>query len=241
MTVKEHYDNHLGNFYSWYIGDFTKNKEDFKTFCIENKITTDISNQAIDLGAGNGIQSLALAELGFQVTAVDFNQQLLNELAFNTKEMKVTIVNDDISNLVQFSSLKPGLIVCCGDTLPHLNSIVEIENLLNNSLNILVSGGKLVLTFRDYSQELQDTQRFIPVKSDDKRVFTCFLEYFRDNIRVTDLLYEFDNNQWVQKVSSYYKLRLTQQFIVNHLIYCGFSIILNKIENRIIQIIAQKI
>ena len=26
MSVKEHYDNHLGNFYSWYTGDFTKNK-----------------------------------------------------------------------------------------------------------------------------------------------------------------------------------------------------------------------
>ena len=31
MSVKEHYDNHLGNFYSWMIGDFiSKQKLDIQ-------------------------------------------------------------------------------------------------------------------------------------------------------------------------------------------------------------------
>ena len=80
MTVKEHYDNHLADFYSWMIGDFEKGKDSFKDFCIKNEIKPNKTGNAIDLGAGNGIQSIALGEIGFNVKAVDFNEKLLSEL-----------------------------------------------------------------------------------------------------------------------------------------------------------------
>ncbi len=80
MTVKERYDNHLGNFYTWHAGNFELNKEKFKSFCIENQLLPKSSKNAIDLGAGNGIQTIALAELVFLVKAIDFNDQLLAEL-----------------------------------------------------------------------------------------------------------------------------------------------------------------
>jgi SAM-dependent methyltransferase len=240
MTVKEHYDNHLGNFYSWYVGEFSKNKEAFKFFCINNNIKPNSSKQAIDLGAGNGIQTVALAELGFHVTSIDFNQQLVDELTLNAKNLPVTIIKDDFRNLKQYKSIEPELIVCCGDTLTHLDSKEEIVNLLSDSFEILASGGKLILSFRDYSFELQDTQRFIPVCSDVQRVFTCFLEYFDDKVRVTDLLYEREEGRWMQKVSSYFKIRLTEQWVVDCLKNSGFTNTLNMQENRIIHIIAQK-
>jgi len=240
MTVKEHYDHHLGNFYSWYTGDFNNNKGAFKTFCIEKNIGPEGSKVAIDLGAGNGIQSLALAEIGFDVIAIDFNKQLIDELIASANDLPVRVINDDIRNISKYPELKPELIVCCGDTLPHLESIDEIIKLLTDSYSVLIQGGKLILTFRDYSSELADTQRFIPVKSDNTKIFTCFLEYFPDKIRVTDLLYEFEDNRWVQKVSSYYKTRVTKASVTDILIKCGYKIVLDKNENRIISIIAQK-
>lgn len=240
MTVKEHYDNHLGNFYSWYTGDFEKNKESFKSFCLQNKIIPEFSKYALDLGAGHGIQTVALAELGFELTSIDFNKHLTDELIVNSKGLPVKVVNGDFRNLSQYSYPKPGLIVCCGDTITHLETKEEITQVLVDSYDILAEKGKLLLTFRDYSAELKDTQRFIHVKSDNTRVFTCFLEYFEDKLRVTDLLYESENGQWVQKVSSYYKIRLSQQFVIESLRNYGFSILLNTVESRIIYVIAQK-
>jgi len=240
MTVKEHYDNHLGNFYSWYTGDFEKNKNTFKTFCIENKIVPGQFKNAIDLGAGNGIQSIALAEIGFNVTAIDFNRQLLNELEATAKGQPVRMINDDIRNIKKYSDLKPGLIVCCGDTIPHLESVTEIKKLISDSYKVLNPQGWIILTFRDYLTDLQDTQRFIPMKSDNNRVFTCFLEYFTDKIRVTDLLYELEDGKWVQKISSYFKTRIGKDQVIQILINCGFKITLDKTENRIIYIIACK-
>lgn len=240
MTVKEHYDNHLGNFYSWFTGDFEKNMESFKAFCIDNEIKPIHSEFAIDLGAGNGIQSIALAELGFKVKALDFNSQLLTELKSKIGNYPVEAINEDIRDVSKCSLPNPGLIVCCGDTLPHLDSFDEIQKLIKDCFLILKSKGKIILTFRDYSSELKDTNRFIPVKSDSTRILTCLLEYFKDKIRVTDLLYEYKNGKWVQKISSYYKTRVTKDLVAKYLTDEGFDIVTNKTENQIITIIGQK-
>jgi 2-polyprenyl-3-methyl-5-hydroxy-6-metoxy-1,4-benzoquinol methylase len=240
MTVKEHYDNHLGNFYTWYTGDFKKNKDAFKLFCITNLIKPINSKIAIDLGAGNGIQSIALAELGYVVKAIDFNNQLIAELISKINNYQIEVFNDDIKLIGKYSEPQPELIICCGDTLTHLESISEIQKLLEDSFDLLAPNGKLILNFRDYSTELKDIGRFIPVKSDSQRILTCFIEYFHDKLRVTDLLHEFENGKWIQKVSSYYKTRIDRVTVLRILTDSGFTIKLDLHENRIITIIAQK-
>jgi 2-polyprenyl-3-methyl-5-hydroxy-6-metoxy-1,4-benzoquinol methylase len=240
MTVKEHYDKHLGNFYSWYTGDLDKNTENFRTFCIENGIIPIGSKFAIDLGAGNGIQSIALSNLGFKVLAIDFNIQLIEELESRTENYEIEVRNEDIRAVHQYFSSHPELIVCCGDTLTHLESKAEIQKIIEDSFDILDPEGKIVLTFRDYTSELKDIQRFIPVKSDDKKILTCFLEYTIDKVRVTDLLHELEKDNWIQKVSSYYKTRVSMEQVTDYLRVTGFNIILARSVNGIITIIAQK-
>jgi len=240
MTVKEHYDKHLGNFYSWYTGNFEENKENFKAFCLENGIKPFESGYAIDLGAGHGIQTIALAALGFKIRAIDFNNQLIAELKSRIDKYPIEVFNDDIRLVSKYSQPKPELIVCCGDTLPHLDSLIEVQKLIKDSLDILVPNGKIILSFRDYSTELEDTNRFIPVKSDSQRILTCFIEYFADKLRVTDLLNEFENGKWVQKVSSYYKVRLTKDITIKYLNESGFKISYERISNGMVTIIAYK-
>lgn len=240
MTVKEHYDNHLGNFYSWMLGDFDERKNDFIKFSKEYGIVPLRSKVAIDLGAGNGIQSVALAELGFRVKAVDFNTQLLSELESRKNGQEIEIINDDIRAVSKFRDIEPELIVCCGDTVSHLNSLTEVEELIKDIFTTLTSNGKVALTFRDYSNELKDTSRFIPVKSDSNKILTCLLEFFPNRVRVTDILHEKENGNWKQKVSSYEKVRISKDIILKMLKKTGFEITLNETINRMITIIAQK-
>jgi len=60
------------------------------------------------------------------------------------------------------------------------------------------------MTAKD-STELINTQRFIPVKSDDNKILNCILEYDNDKVKVTDLLHEKTPKGWKQKESSYFK------------------------------------
>lgn len=241
MSVKEHYDNHLGNFYSWMAGDFESKANEFQNFLLHHSVLPVHSKRAIDLGAGHGIQSIPLAKLGFSVLAVDFNRQLLSELEEKGKGLKIKTLNDDIKNVKRFSNEDAEVILCCGDTISHLNDKSEIKALIHDIASMLNSGGKIILSFRDYSTELTGDNRFIPVKSDEYRILTCILDYGHDRVRVTDLLYERQEAGWQQKVSSYYKVRIRTTELVEILDSVGFEIQLNSIVSRMTTIIASKI
>ena len=89
--------------------------------------------------------------------------------------------------------------MCCGDTITHLENKSAIETLINDCANVLNKKGQIVLSFRDYSAELNDQQRFIPVKSDNHNILTCILEYDANSVKVTDLLQQKIDNEWNQK------------------------------------------
>ncbi|MBX2956610.1 MAG: methyltransferase domain-containing protein [Cyclobacteriaceae bacterium] len=240
MTVKEHYDTHLAKFYSWMTGDFETKQKEFENFLKDNAIIPFSTKKAVDLGAGHGLQSVPLAKLGFHVIAVDFNKHLLDELAINGRGLDIEIRNDDIKKIKQFADKEVELIVCCGDTLSHLDNKREIENLVTDISIVLKMGGKALLSFRDYSTELTGDSRFIPVKSDDTRILTCVLDYESETVSVTDLLNEKTETGWVQKVSSYNKVRVLTNEIVAILEANRMRIQLNQVINGMTTIIAVK-
>lgn len=240
MKAKEHYDNHLANFYSWMIGDFDKGKDLFKDFCVNHEIKPQKTQIAIDLGAGNGIQSIALGEIGFKVKAVDFNDKLLTELKNKTNGLAIELIKDDIRNVKTFSNSSVDLIACCGDTISHLDTFEQLDMLIQDCFELLIDSGCLILTFRDYSFTLTDTQRFIPVKSDDNRILTCVIDFSDDKITVTDLLHEKHKETWTQKVSSYDKLRIRTDYVIDKAEKIGFSIIANENKNGMIHLILKK-
>jgi 16S rRNA A1518/A1519 N6-dimethyltransferase RsmA/KsgA/DIM1 with predicted DNA glycosylase/AP lyase activity len=110
VTVKEHYNNHLGNFYLWMTGDFAARQKEQTHFFDTYNIKPGSSKVAIDLGAGHGVQSVALAKVGFKVIAIDFSQQLLAELAANSKGLAVEIINGDFRQVKRYSHIQPELI-----------------------------------------------------------------------------------------------------------------------------------
>ena len=217
MTARDHYDNHLAHFYSWMLGDFKERQEIQLDFFNRNHIMPGISNVAVDLGAGNGLQTISLAKLGFTVVAVDFNKQLLDELSARKQELPIGIVFDDVTNFINTYDEVASAIVCMGDTITHLESLSQVEHLLEKISDHLEPAGKVVISFRELIREMKNEERFIPVRSDETRILTCFLEYFPSYVMVHDILHEWQSGKWIQKVSCYPKLRLSESVVTNAL------------------------
>lgn len=227
--VQNHYKTHLSKFYSWMFGDFgsmvARQKglfEDLKIYPGENKI-------AFDLGSGPGFQSIALSQLGFKVHAVDFSEELLNELRL--KDPSIDVHAGDLRELGFAKALKPGVIVCMGDTLTHLLSKEEVSKLVKEIHTLLVSGGRVIFTYRDLSQERVGTERFIPVRADDQRILTCFLENDDEHVKVFDLLYEKIGGDWVLSKSFYRKVKLPSAWLIKEMEKAGFSVQSSKLQN----------
>ncbi|MEJ1241725.1 class I SAM-dependent methyltransferase [Chryseolinea sp. T2] len=241
MGVKEHYEHHLGNFYSWMIGDLRSKVDSFSRFLSQQGIIANHGDLAADLAAGHGIQSLALAELGYKVIAIDFNHQLLQELVANahSHSVEITAINDDIRNVAQ-QIHNAALITCCGDTVTHLDNLTDIRKLSASVFAALRPGGKAIFSFRDYATPLLGDRRFIPVKSDENRILTCILDYNSDSVTVTDLLLERTEAGWHQSVSSYSKVRLDRNTFISILTGEGFEIELNDFVSNMITVLAVK-
>lgn len=208
MDTKTHYESLLASVYSWMIGDIESRIEDAVQFLTEHSIRPAGSGVALDLGAGHGIYSFALAKMGFEVLAIDFSSRLLAELNERRAEWKIRTVEDDIRQVEKYGRLEPAVIVCGGDTLTHLESTQEVEQFLATCARILQPHGFLVLSFRDYSMEAVGSKKIIPVKSDDRRILTCILDVEIQSVVVTDLLYEKNAAGWTHRASSYKKTRI---------------------------------
>jgi 2-polyprenyl-3-methyl-5-hydroxy-6-metoxy-1,4-benzoquinol methylase len=199
MDTKQHYENHLATYYSWMFGDFDAKLNENQRFFQSHDIRPLSSKVCIDLGAGCGFQSIPLAKIGFKVKAIDFSEKLLDELKSKSSGLDIESIENDILNFDAYSGYDPELIVCMGDTISHLDSPGSVQELIGNSHKILLKNGKLVMTFRDLTFELKEEDRFIPVNSDNDRIFTCFLEYQPDYVKVFDIIHERKNGKWTQK------------------------------------------
>ena len=85
-----------------------------------------------------------------------------------------------------------------------------------------------------------ELDRFIPVKSNETTIFTCFLEFEKDSVKVHDIIYEKINAQWVLKKSVYQKLRISPDWTQKYLQKIGFTIEFYDEQNGLIFIIARK-
>ena len=208
-SVEEHYESLLARHYTWMRGDYRSRVAEYRDFFEGARILPRSGKKALDLGAGSGLQSAALAALGFEVLAVDTNEALLGELSDRLGGRRVRPVPGDMRDPGAYRAEGPfEVAVCMGDTLSHLSSLREVEALVGDVCGSLETDGTLVLELRDYATELRGADRAIPVRMEDDRIMATFLEYEADRVNVHDMVFEKGTDGWAMHKSAYAKLRL---------------------------------
>ncbi|HEX5420748.1 MAG TPA: methyltransferase domain-containing protein [Gammaproteobacteria bacterium] len=243
-TVQRHYDSLLSEVYSWMLGGSSAGFERNAAFFERLGIRPQGSGIAVDLGAGSGFQSVPLAQLGFSVVAIDIDEKLLAELRASAasegiESEKIEIVCDDLSNFTGHVRGPAALAVCMQDTLLHLESKADVSRLFRNLGATLEEGGRFIATFRDLTQELTELERFIPVRSDERKLLTCFLEFELETVKVHDLLYRREGEAWTLRKSYYRKLRLSPDWVSNELAAAGFGAIDSSCDRGFVTIVAR--
>jgi len=213
-SVFDHYNRHLGPIYAWMVGDFDAAAEQMATYFESVDLQPFESSTAVDLGCGHGLQAIPLAKRGFNVIAIDNCEQLLESLGSRISDLTVQTIHDDLRVFENHMSTPVDAIVCMGDTLTHLDSVDDVTSLVGSISRSLNPGGAFCTSFRDYaSTELIGLSRFIPVRSDDERIHTCFLEYDSDVVHVHDLIHTRQSDGWTLSTSVYDKIRLAPSLL----------------------------
>jgi 2-polyprenyl-3-methyl-5-hydroxy-6-metoxy-1,4-benzoquinol methylase len=246
-NVVKHYEQLLAEHYVWMFGISFEQKVAEQKAILEpvmGSLPSGIRRGgAIDLGSGPGFQSIALAELGLSpVIAVDTSRELLDELRAHDRMSTIELTEADLTSLDSIGKNgEVSIVVCMGDTLTHLPTKAAVRQLFNVVFGKLAPGGLFVLTYRDLTSELFGADRFLPVRADDTKIMTCFLEYKNDDtVVVNDLIYTRDESGWKLNTSSYEKLRLSSAWVSQALRDAGFMIEREAPAGRLLMVVAQK-
>jgi SAM-dependent methyltransferase len=239
-TVAEHYSRVLADVYSWMYGGFDAQLARYSEFFAARGFAPRGSRRAIDLGAGCGFQAIPLARLGFEVTAIVLDPKLLAELDAHRNGATVKTVCADLTQFRRHVPQSAELVVCMVDTLLHLDTQDAVTALAEDVFAALEPGGTFVVTFRDFTVETEEHERFIPVRSDDGMLFTCFLEFEPVTVKVHDLVYRRVNGGWSFAKSFYRKLRLPTDWVVRTLRAAGFRHVDTGLDRGLVVVTAKK-
>jgi SAM-dependent methyltransferase len=240
VSVEDHYEKLLARHYTWMHGDYDSKVREYQLLFEQAGILPRSGGKALDLGSGSGFQSLALADLGFEVLGVDTSEALLRELRDRTQGRRIRTVLGDLRDQGTYATEGPfEVAVCMGDTLAHLRSYGEFKTLCHDVLGVLEGGGALVLEFRDATRELEGADRAIPLRMDDERIMATFLEYKTDRVNVHDMVFVRGVDGWTMHKSVYAKLRLVEEKILNLLQRTGFRIVSSEEDRGFVTVFAR--
>jgi SAM-dependent methyltransferase len=234
-AVERHYAELLAPVYVWMMGGEAAAASRAKAWVEQRGLAKLAPGLALDLGCGPGFHAIALADAGFETLAIDSSPELLEELR-DPRPRKLH------ADLVGFEAHLQGkrarLIVCLGDTLTHLESEQDVDELLDACKRALAPGGLLALTFRDYSVERKPSECLIRVRDEPERSFSCALEFEPGRVRVTDILHEWRDGRWVESRSTYSKLRLAPESVRAKLRARGFALETDELAGGLATLIA---
>jgi SAM-dependent methyltransferase len=218
--VESHYEALLGSRYTWMMGGAERCLAAARELL--HFVQAPVSGKALDLGCGAGFHARALAERGLGVVAVDSSADLLDELQGVCAGFDVEAVTGDLTELARFGKHGPfDMILCVGDTLTHLATHADVNELIRASARLLAPKGMLLFEYREQPTTMDANDSVFTVRSDRDRIMQCVLHFEPDRVWVTDVVHEWKGTAWQTLKSTYPKLRLATDDLVSCSVTAG--------------------
>lgn len=157
-------------------------------------INGEVKNKnVLDVGCGTGNLSLVLAKYFNRVEAIDLDPEMIS-IALSKAAAPGSNVNFRCLNMLEiinhFSPEEFDLILSFGNTVVHLDNVIEIGHFLDQTKKLLKPGGKLLLQIVNYDHILEQYIHALPMINNNKVKFDRYYDYFpeKNKINFTTIL-----------------------------------------------------
>lgn len=133
----------------------------------------------LDIACGAGEYSLELAKLGYEVTASDIDQEMINQLASRARGMdfSLKILKADMLGLDSLLEDKFNLVFCIGNSVVHLESLEQIKQFFRKARRMLETDGSLVVQIINFDRILLKEIKALPL-IENKDIGLTFERYY---------------------------------------------------------------
>jgi len=183
---------------------FEKTVENKKKL-LKNFLTSKMKSAA-DVGCGSGVDSIALASLGLNVTAFDPSVEMLKVAEANAKRLnvKVGFHNYSADNVPTEFNNNFDLVVSLGNTFANIPKEKFLTS-LQRCYEILRPKGQLLIQVLNYHKVLLEKQRIVNITEGEKGYFIRF--------------YDFSGDELVFNVLSFVKSNLSDNKLITTKLY----------------------
>ena len=195
--ASDFYNNISGNYDEMF--NFKNDLDSAESFITKLKEQFNFET-ALDIGCGTGSYTIALARSGAKATGMDLSKLMIDEAQKNSLAYRLDInfINSGMEKMLSNINGKFDLIVCMGNTLPHLLHKKDLFSMLDACKQLLNPGGHLVLNLLNYDRILDTKERIVGITRSENHEFIRFYDFQEPYVSFN--LLEID---WTDETSSH--------------------------------------
>ncbi len=153
-------------------------------------------NTVLDAACGTGLHAIVLSQLGVNIIGADISVEMLDEARKNAKNAgeEIRWIQSPMQQLSQKISDKFDAVFCLGNSLPHLTDEKDLKAVVKGFSERLHPDGILVLQILNYNKILNEKNRIVNIKRNEKHEFIRFYDFLEDLIRFNILRIQWEGN-----------------------------------------------
>lgn len=146
-----------------------------------SKCVGETPKDVLDVACGTGGYSLELVKRGYNLTAIDLNSKMIEELKTRAKKLnlEITCAKCNMLETSKMFAYKFDAAFCIGNSIVHLNSKEQIEKFFKDIYQVLSSQGKFIAQIVNFDRIFIKNVKSLPTIQDNEigLIFERFYEY----------------------------------------------------------------
>jgi SAM-dependent methyltransferase len=166
-----------------------------KTNNLKSFLSSDIKTCA-DIGCGSGIDSIALASLGMEVSSFDLSQMMIKKAEANSKRMnkEINFYNYAAQNIPSNFNSKFDFVCSLGNTVANIPP-KDISAVIKRFAELLKKKGKLLFHILNYEKIIRVNERIVNVNKSESDYLIRFYDFEKDHINFNIIKFDGDNTK----------------------------------------------
>ena len=177
----------------------------------------------IDVACGTGRHVIAMSRMCIQAVGADVSKGMLDRAIVAAKEadVKARWVNCPMQELSQHVKEKFDIVLCLGNSLPHILSQEDLDKTISGFSEVLRPGGILLIQLLNYHRILKENNRIVAITKSSNNEYVRFYDFLPKLIQFNLLKIEWQGKQSKHTVASTplfpYTMDVLQEALQKHL------------------------
>ncbi|MCF7956903.1 MAG: class I SAM-dependent methyltransferase [Phycisphaerae bacterium] len=177
----EFYDNIADNYDE--MTDANGRSEKIDAF-IQSLISRYHPQSVLDTACGTGDHAIRFAQAGLRVTAADITPAMVERAQSKNKaSLQLDFLCSPMQNLAGQLNEKFDLILCLGNSIPHLLTAQDLQKTIKGFANLLNPGGTVLIHLLNFPRILAKNERIVAVTRQGDHEYIRFYDFLDDFIQ----------------------------------------------------------